>query len=74
MAKKIKMQYIGVGIGAKANHEFLKKILPPPGPLTLSHVEFKDFFRWLSTSLSVVSTSCISDGKNVLVTSWEDLF
>lgn len=74
MAKKLKMQYIGVGIGAKANHKLLTKILPPPGPVTLSHVRFKDFFRWLSDSLTAVSASCISDEKNVLAVSWQDLF
>lgn len=74
MAQEMKMQYFGIGIGAKADQKMLKEILPPPGPLTLSHVRFKDFFKWLSASLSMTSASCSSEEVQPIVCSWKDLF
>ena len=62
MANELRMQYIGIAIGEQANTEILRRMLPAhPGPLRLSHLRFKEFFRWLSDSLSVVSRSSISD-------------
>ena len=75
MADKLRMQYIGLAMGEKANLEILGQMLPPhPGPLKLSHVRFKEFFRWLSDSLSAVSCSCVSEQAVPQVKKWSDFF
>lgn len=75
MTDKLRMQYIGIAIGDKANAQIMRKMLPPqPGPLTLSHVRFKEFFRWLSDSLSAVSCSCVSEQAVPQVKKWNDIF
>ena len=75
LVKKLQMLYIGVAIGDKANTEIMKKMLPPtPGPLTLSHLQFKEFFRWLSDSLSAVSCSCVSEPNVPKVKNWNSIF
>lgn len=75
MTDKLRMQYIGLAIGDKANEKIMQKMLPPqPGPLKLSHVRFKDFFRWLSDSLSAVSCSCISEQNVPQIKKWSDVF
>ena len=75
LTDKLRMQYIGIAIGANADTQIMKKMLPvQPGPLKLSHVRFKEFFRWLSDSLSAVSCSCISNQDIPQITKWSDVF
>ena len=75
MTDKLRMQYIGIAIGGKANTQIMKRMLPPqPGPLKLSHVRFREFFRWLSDSLSTVSCSCVSEQNVPQIKKWSDVF
>lgn len=75
MVDKLRMQYIGIAIGDKANTQIMQKMLPQqPGPLKLSHVRFKEFFRWLSDSLSAVSCSCVSEQNLPQIKKWSDVF
>lgn len=75
ISDKLRMQYIGIAIGDKANTQIMQKMLPPqPGPLKLSHVRFKEFFRWLSNSLSAVSCSYVSEQVLPQVKKWSDVF
>lgn len=75
MVDKLRMQYIGIAIGDKANTQIMQKMLPSqPGPLKLSHVRFKEFFRWLSDSLSAVSCSCVSEQNLPQIKKWSDVF
>lgn len=75
MVDKLRMQYIGIAIGDKANMQIMQKMLPPqPGPLKLSHVRFKEFFRWLSDSLSAVSCRCVSEQNHPQIKKWSDVF
>ena len=72
-----KLQYIGIGIGEKADFDTLRKILPErPGPVKLKGLCFKEFFKWLTDSLKSVSASSVAEQDNVRlgnVTSWADL-
>ena len=61
-----KIQYLGIGIGDNADFETLRMILPAtPGPVKLKELRFKAFFRWLTDSLGMVSSSAVSDQDNV---------
>ena len=72
---ELRMQYIGIAIGNKANTQIMQKMLPSqPGPLKLSHVRFREFFRWLSDSLSAVSCSCVSEQNVPQIKKWSDIF
>lgn len=74
MTDKIKMQYIGIAIGEKANMQIMQKMLPPqPGPLKLSQVCFKEFFRLLSDSLSSVSQSSDREQPVPQIKKWSDV-
>ena len=75
LTQKLQMQYIGIAIGDKANTEIMRKMVPEkPGPLNLSHVKFREFFRWLSDSLSAVSNSCISEPAVPQINSSRNIF
>lgn len=75
MVDKLRMQYIGIAIGDKANTQIMQKMLPPqPGPLKLSHVRFREFFRWLSDSLFAVSCSCVSEQNVPQIKKWSEVF
>ena len=75
MVDKLRMQYIGIAIGYQACTKIMQKMLPPQlGPLKLSHVRFKEFFRWLSDSLSAVSCSCVSEQNVPQIKKWSDVF
>lgn len=74
MVDKLRMQYIGIAIGDKANTQILQKNAhPQPGSLKLSYVCFKEFFRWLSDSLSAVSCSCVSEQSIPQIKEWSDV-
>ena len=72
-----KLQYIGIGIGEKADFDTLRKILPErPGPVKLKGLCFKEFFKWLTDSLKSVSASSVDEQDNIRlgnVNSWADL-
>lgn len=75
LTKKHRMQYIGVAIGDKSNVKIMRQMVPAePGPLNLTHVRFKDFFRWLSDSLSAVSCSCVSEPSLPNIQKWDNVF
>ncbi len=57
MADRGQLMFIGVGIGSSVDMNTLNLIVPPdPGAQRLSGLKFKNFFRWLSDSLRIVST------------------
>ena len=75
LTKRLQMQYIGIAIGDKANTKIMREMVPAePGPLNLSHVQFKEFFRWLSDSLSAVSCSCVSEPAVPKIEKWNYTF
>ena len=54
---KKKVTFYGVGIGPQANKELLKSLNKDGLCFSASATEFRQAFRWLSTSLSTVSNS-----------------
>lgn len=61
LASKDRIIYLGVGIGEKCDFNILKQMLPAaPGPLKLPGLKFREFFRFISGSLSAVSCSADS--------------
>lgn len=76
-AESGRFQYIGVEIGNDADHETMCKILPcEPGPVKLRGLRFKQFFKWLSDSLKIVSASAVSAQDSIRygeIGSWADL-
>lgn len=77
-AERGKFMYIGVEIGNYADHSTMCKILPAePGPVKLQGLRFKQFFRWLTDSLRIVSQSAVSDQDSIAlpsVASWATLY
>ena len=77
LGEQRKLQYIGIGIGADADFDTLRKILPEhPGPVKLKGLCFKEFFSWLTDSLKSVSASSVAEQDKIQlgnVTSWADL-
>ena len=58
-----KLTVITIGIGKDADMEVLAKFSPDKSPLKLKGLKFKDFFSWLSKSVSAISQSMA--GENV---------
>ncbi|ONI42899.1 hypothetical protein AN640_06975 [Candidatus Epulonipiscium fishelsonii] len=52
-----KLTIFPIGIGAEADMNILKKYSPNRQPLKLKGLKFKEFFAWLSNSVSKVSQS-----------------
>ena len=52
-----KMTIFPIGIGKEADLELLKKFSPNRQPLRLKGMKFKEFFAWLSQSVSRTSQS-----------------
>ncbi len=77
LGEEHKLQYIGIGIGAGADFDTLRQILPAhPGPVKLKGLCFKEFFSWLTDSLKSVSASSVAEQDQVRlgnVDSWADL-
>lgn len=76
LASQDRIVYLGVGIGEKCDFNILKQMLPAvPGPVKLPGLKFREFFRFISGSLS--SVSCSADGyddvSNGRIMKWEDL-
>ncbi|MCQ2377802.1 MAG: VWA domain-containing protein [Victivallaceae bacterium] len=71
------LQYIGVEIGNDVDHETMVRILPEnQQPVKLKDKCFKQFFRWVTASISSVSSSAVSDQDNICFgdpTDWADL-
>jgi Uncharacterized protein encoded in toxicity protection region of plasmid R478, contains von Willebrand factor (vWF) domain len=59
-----KYMMMGIGIGADANMELLKKMTAGKG-MKLDGVKFGEFFQWLSASLSTVTQS--KEGETVSI-------
>ncbi|MGN1347153.1 MAG: VWA domain-containing protein [Eubacteriales bacterium] len=57
LVEKRRLTVIAVGIGNKADMVNLEKLSPENPPIRLSHVQFREFFAWLSASVSRVSAS-----------------
>lgn len=77
LGEKGKIQYIGLEIGDSVDHSTMLSILPAnPGPVKLKGLRFKQFFKWLTDSLSSVSASTVSEEDNICfgdVNSWADI-
>jgi len=56
-----KLTVFPIGIGADADMEVLKRFSPKRDPLRLRGLSFKEFFEWLSKSVSRVSRSTPGD-------------
>ena len=77
LGEQKKLQYIGIGIGEKADFDTLRSILPEhPGPVKLKGLCFREFFSWLTDSLKSVSASSVAEQDKIQlgnVNSWADL-
>jgi uncharacterized protein YegL len=77
LGEKGEIQYIGLEIGDSVDHYTMQSILPAnPGPVKLQGLRFKQFFKWLTDSLSNVSASTVSEQDNICfgnINSWADL-
>ena len=77
LGEQKKLQYIGIGIGERADFDTLRGILPVhPGPVKLKGLCFREFFSWLTDSLKSVSASSVADQDKIQlgnVNSWADL-
>ena len=77
LGEQRKLQYIGIGIGPKADFDTLREIVPAhPGPVKLKGLCFREFFSWLTDSLKSVSASSVAEQDKIQlgnVTSWADL-
>ena len=56
-----KLSLFPIGIGADADMDALARFSPIRPPLHLKGLNFKDFFEWLSKSISRVSQSTPGD-------------
>lgn len=57
LVSKRKLTVFPVGIGAEANLNILKELSPKRVPLKLKGLKFREFFQWLSQSVSTISQS-----------------
>lgn len=57
LVKEKKLTIFPIGIGISANMQKLKLLSPERPPLRLQGLNFKEFFKWLSQSVSRVSQS-----------------
>lgn len=67
-----KLTVFPIGIGREANLDILKKFSPKNQPLRLQGLKFKEFFTWLSQSVSKVSQSFPGEKSEISFT--QDLF
>lgn len=66
IAEANQLTFMGIGIGEHVDMSILKQIVPAePGAHRLHGLRFQNFFRWLSDSLSIVSTSSTIDQPGV---------
>ena len=57
MANNRKLSIFPIGIGEDANMDVLARFSPKRGPLKLQGLKFRQFFEWLSQSVSRTSQS-----------------
>lgn len=75
MVQDKKLTVFPIGIGSEADMDTLKKFSPKRKPLRLKGLKFKEFFTWLSKSVSKTSQSI--PGENVLLEptgGWGELY
>lgn len=62
MAEDKNITYLGVEIGKQVDREIMFQLMPNRNPMlaTLDKLEFKKFFRWLTSSMSTLSNSAVS--------------
>ena len=66
-----KLTIFPVAIGDQVNMNTLSNISPKTPPLRLEGLKFKEYFEWLSGSISMVSQSQRGDSVDLLSTaSW----
>lgn len=65
LVEKKKLSVFAIGIGEEADMETLKRFSPKHAPLKLKGLRFKEFFEWLSKSVSVVSQSTPGDSPKL---------
>lgn len=61
LASHRKLTIFPIGIGDEADMQCLKKFSPRRPPLKLKGMNFKEFFEWLSASVSRTSQSMPGD-------------
>lgn len=61
LVNKRRLTVIAVGIGSGADMVTLEKLSPKNPPVRLSHLQFREFFAWLSMSAENVSASLPGD-------------
>ena len=64
LSEKRRLTVITVGIGNGADMVTLEKLSPKNPPVRLSHMQFREFFAWLSASTEEVSASLPSDEQD----------
>lgn len=57
LARDKKLSVFPIGIGAHADMKALAEFSPMPSPLKLKGLKFREFFEWLSQSVSTTSQS-----------------
>ena len=75
LAEDKNITYLGIEIGSKADHGIMLQLMPSRNPLlaTLNRLEFKKFFRWLTSSMSTLSNSSVADQDDLQlddISSW----
>lgn len=77
LADKRKLTVFPIGIGSNADMSTLQRFSPNRPPLRLKGLNFKEFFTWLSQSVSIVSASSPGDTGVKLdtsaITGWGEL-
>ena len=63
MAESKNITYLGIEIGSKVDHTTMLQLMPGRKPMLakLDNLKFKKFFRWLTSSMSTLSNSAVSD-------------
>lgn len=64
---------IAVGIGTDADMEMLAKVSPKQPPARINGLQFREFFAWLSQSVSCVSASQPDDEPDMDFSALEEL-
>lgn len=75
LTKQRKLSFFGVAVGDKADMDTLKQICPPHRPpARMRGVQFREFFDWLSKSMSMVSRSTThSTIKTPPISGWAEV-
>ena len=71
-----KMTIFPIGIGEAVNMDVFKEFSPTREPLKLKGLKFKEFFEWLSQSVTIVSQSIPGDKIKLDkegISSWAEL-